>query len=552
MSLILIRFVFLAVLIFFIQSGREAPREKFWITFAEKKQSTPKSIFLSERTLRRRLKSLPPDRIVDTHDTPVSAEFVDQISDFGVDLIQQSRWLNAVSVLASSEDLLRISRLPFVQSVEKVRKGEINRLVSVPHASFSLATPSYGASFKQNAMINTPAAHALGYVGTGVIIGMIDTGFNLGHVALRNVKVLRTKDFVDGDTIVTENTEGKSSSSHGTYVLSVIAGHAENSLIGTAYDASFLLARTEDDDGIGARIEEDNWIAALEWLEANGADVVNSSISFFDEFQNSVDRYGLKDLDGKTARTTIATDIAYSKGLLVVNSAGNMGQRGPRYLGTPSDGKHMIAVGAAAGDSMAIVESSYGPTADGRKKPDVVALGYNVRVVGNDSTGYDNFAGTSLSAPLVTGLAALVIQAHPRWPVERIYTSILQTAHLHKRPTDREGRGFPDAIKAINFDTPNNGTAEVRDLQSFPNPSNGMVTITFRSIVQGTYSLSIYNTLGQKVITLASSEPVAENQSIAKRWDLRDWRGREAGSGIYFYRIVLNGRPAVEKIMIVK
>lgn len=551
---------FFLFLFSFTSASAQGPREaKYWIFFRDKELSDPslqKNLLhsLPERTIERRLKNRSIENTIDSYDIPVSTQNIQAVNSLGIEIISVSRWFNAVSAYLSPAQKAAVESLPGVKSIKVVARAQKNNLFRYQQTAENLISviPDYGASFTQNAMINTPAAHQLGYSGASVLIGMIDTGFNLDHLALRNVHVVDDSDFVQNDKDVSENTEGKSTSSHGTYVLSAIAGNASGRLIGTAYGASYLLARTENDDGIGQKAEEDRWVAALEWLESEGADIVSSSISFFDDFQSNSDNYTLSDLDGQTALTTLATNIAFDKGVLVFNSAGNMGDRGAGYLGTPSDGKKMIAVGAVDGDSSVTTFSSKGPTEDGRKKPDMAALGYNVRVVGNDTSHYDNLSGTSLSTPLVAGLAALVLEANPKWSVKQLYDAIKKTSSKASKPNNSIGHGIPNALKALNYDPSGSMNPLVKNITGYPNPASGPITISFQSLATASFSIKIYNSIGQYVTTIAQDESAQQNQIIERIWNGKNAHGHEVSSGVYFFRITLGGKSTSDKIVIVK
>ncbi len=541
-------------------SAQESREEKYWIFFRDKGLPDPsaqKSLFLSfsERTLERRLKNLSGKIGIDDYDIPVSVQYIQDVKSIGVEIAAISRWFNAVSAYLSPVQRTAVENLPCVTSLRKVALSHKNILIRhelTARDLFSVTTPDYGSSYAQNALINTPAAHQLGYSGQGVLIGMIDTGFNLDHIALRNIHIVDDSDFVDNDKDVSENTSRKGGSSHGTYVLSAIAGNAPGKLVGTAFGASYLLARTENDDGIGQKAEEDQWIAALEWLESMGADVVSSSISFFDDFQNSSDNYSLADLDGRTALTTLATNIAFDKGVLVFNSAGNMGLRGSGYLGTPSDGKKMVAIGAVYADSTVASFSSKGPTKDGRIKPDLASLGYYVTVVATDTQQYDYLSGTSLATPLIAGLAALALEANPDWTTRQLTDALKKTASASSNPDNNIGFGIPDAVKVIEY-TPLPTTNElIADVKGYPNPSSGPITISFQSLATASFSIKIYNSLGQFVATIAQDEPAHQNQVISRIWNGKNERGHEVGSGVYFFRISLGGRSTNDKIVIVK
>ncbi len=529
------------ILIGLITGALPAQESPSWIFFSDKPSGG--KVHISQASLQRRLtRGLSSS---DSLDWPVSQAYTHILRSLGVRIRHESRWFNAVSIDASTDQLKKIRQLPFVKLIRPVAKGEKSTL-----HPFSI--PDYGASLKQNATLRVPAVHALGLTGNGIRIGVLDTGFNLNHPALQSTDVIADSDFVDHDGQVRECVPSdKNCSSHGTYVLSVIAGFAEGSLIGPAYGAEFLLARTEDDDGTDLKAEEDAWIAALEWMEASGADVVTSSISYFDDFRDPGDDYTLSDLDGKTALTTLATDIAFEKGMLVFNSAGNLGSRGAKFLGTPSDGKNMIAVGAMYGDSTVADFSSRGPTKDGRIKPDVIALGVGVRVAEGES-GYTNLSGTSLSTPLVAGIAAQALEANPRWSVSRLRTAILRSGHFSIDPDPVAGWGVPDAMRLIHDDPDLPQRSTFSNLVSYPNPANPSTTISFRAKESGSFRMDIYNTLGARVATLAHASPVQAGEQKTVAWNGRSENGRSVASGMYFCRLTLNGFSAVRKILLVR
>ncbi len=517
---------------------------KHWIRFLDKDPSTVTSsgIELSDRAQRRRLRNKAV--LFDTNDRPLSQAYLNTLNSLHIRWLRQSRWLNAVSAELSREQKRIVESLPFVKDVRPVasscwRKSE-QLWASLPDTG----VVNHGGTLAQSSRINLVAAHREGYTGRGVIIGVMDTGFDLNHVAFQPLNLVGAYDFVDDDSDV-----GGDQAHHGTQVLSVLAGFENGRYVGSAFEASYLLARTENDDDLGQKEEEDNWIAGLEWLEQQGADIVSSSISFFDDFENLGDNYALADLDGQTALTTLATEIAFQKGVLVFNSAGNMGDRGPGYLGTPSDGKHMIAVGAMYGDSVPAEWSSHGPTWDGRKKPDVIAPGHNITTVSVSSTSnYTLMSGTSFAAPLVAGLAACVLQAHPEWSAVELFNAVRGTASRSKSPDNFMGYGVPDAMKALNY-VPSGSSLPVTDLVLYPNPFNDGVQIRFTPKTTGPYSVGLYNILGQYVATLASGGAASLDQPVALSWNGRLQGGRTAPSGVYFLRITLASRSLTRRIL---
>lgn len=524
--------------------AQNAPSSLYWI-FLKDKPEAPASLLkasalnIPSRTIQRREKNLPNDRLVDSYDLPVSKTYLDALDALGITRRHTSRWLNAVSVRMTRSQAALVRTLPWVLSIRPLAAGRHQQMAPALFTTFN-----YGLAANQNRKINLIEAHKRGYTGSGVLVGMIDTGYLLDHVCLQTTDIAGTWDFVDQDADVSEYTP-----SHGTQVLSVIAALDDGRLVGAAPHASFLLTRTFD--GSGSKAEEDAWIAGLEWLEWQGAQIVCSTLTFLDDFygQDSIYNYHPEDLDGRTAAATLATDMAFEKGVLVFNAAGNFGDRGSGYIGTPSDGRKMIAVGAITGDSTWATFSSQGPTADGRIKPDVAAPGFNLGTASpNTLTTYVGAqSGTSLSTPLVTGLAALALQAHPDWSVRQLYDAIRQTSSQPDDPDNQLGYGIPDALKLIDY-APPSAVIQIDSLRWGPNPFGSSIQINFRTKVTGHCSVRIYNVLGQQVTTLLDNVTIPVNEYVSLSWNGQS-HGRRVSDGVYFCRIVHEGHSKTIKLL---
>jgi serine protease AprX len=374
--------------------------------------------------------------LVDSRDLDPEPGYVKAVEMSGAHVRTVSRWLNAVSVEADSGALARIRAMPFVAGAESV--GRVTLDSRNAGADFG-----YGPSEHQLEMLGVPEAHAMGFRGEGVLIGVLDSGFDLNHEAFDQLSVLAQRDFVynDDDTSFDPRQDFPGQSSHGTTVLSAIAGYAPGKILGPAYRADYLLAKTER-IGSETRDEEDAWCAAIEWVEALGADLATSSLSYSAWYRP-------QDLDGRTAVITRAADIAAEHGLLIVNSMGNFGPR-KRSLSPPADSPAVIAVGSVDANGRLSGFSSLGPTWDGRMKPDLVAMGSGVtlaRDLTRDLYGRGN--GTSFSAPLVAGCAALVMSAHPDWGPEAVRDALVMSGDRASHPDPRYGWGVPNARDAI-------------------------------------------------------------------------------------------------------
>jgi subtilisin family serine protease len=324
-----------------------------------------------------------------------------------------------------------------------------------PSPTPAAAADFYGITSQQLHQINVPAAHAAGYTGDGIVIGVLDTGFKLTHEAFNQpgnvVNVLGQWDFINDDP-VTSNEEGDLASqhNHGTRILGTIAAYMPDSLVGAAYDAAFYLAKTEDTSQ-EVPIEEDYYVAALEWIEANGADVATSSLGY-------IAWYAQTDLDGMTAVTTQAVNIATANGLVCVTAAGNRSHDddpATSSLLAPGDAFDVITCGAVDSNGEIANFSSDGPTADGRVKPEVLARGVSTATVSPDNDTSTNWvSGTSLSTPLVAAAAALVVQAHPDWTVAQVRAALMRSASDFRQngtfdPAFVRGYGIIDVIAAI-------------------------------------------------------------------------------------------------------
>jgi subtilisin family serine protease len=440
----------------------------FWIYFTDKGIEThdgyKKAINqvpyrLTPRSLERR-KLKGKAELFDFTDLPVSADYVNEVKSRCRKIRVVSRWLNAVGVEATRSEIEEISELSFVRSIGKVITYYRKRPAQGEERPFYRPQEGqikqgyyldYGPSYDQLAQIHVPELHRLGYNGEGALVCILDTGFKKDHPVFQKAfeegRVLAEYDFIhqDGDTQNDTLQDVWNQHNHGTYVWSALGGELDGYLYGPAYGASFVLAKTEM---VYQEIqaEEDLWVAGMEWADSLGADVVTSSLGY-----NLW--YTYQDMDGNTAVTTIAADLAVSKGMVVVNAAGNERQKEWHYIIAPADGDSVIAVGAVDEMGNLAPFSSAGPTYDGRIKPDVCARGVNTYcAMANDNFGYVN--GTSLATPLVAGVCALLLQIHPDWSPMDLRDSLWYTASRADNPDTLYGYGIVNAIKASRLPNP--------------------------------------------------------------------------------------------------
>jgi serine protease AprX len=455
------RFIFIILALLLIPDGGWS-QQKYWIFFKNKGYSdnqkynliTSEKERLSQRALSRRAKVLPEDELINEDDLPLFQPYLVNLNSLGIKPIVKSRWLNAISAKLTSDQISQVEKLVFVSKIKPVSQFK-RELPQQPPIEF-LAKPQvykfdYGPSLDQNEIMHVPEVHDLGLDGSGVIVGMLDTGFNYKlHEAFSHLDVIAEYDFINNDSTTQNEPDDKDApdqQSHGTNTLSVLGGFKEGKLIGPAFGASFLLAKTENVRS-ETPIEEDYWVAGIEWLERMGVDVVNSSLGYNDW-------YTYEDMNGKTAVTTIAADKAVEKGVVVVNSNGNEGDKAWHYMIAPADGFNVISVGAVYNTGQLVGFSSRGPTYDGRTKPDVVAMGSNVYSAQPATLDvYSGVSGTSFSSPLTAGVAALVLQAHPYLTPFQVRDALRETADRAQNPDNDYGWGLVNAYEAIFYQGP--------------------------------------------------------------------------------------------------
>ena len=393
-------------------------------------------------------------------DLPVHEVYVRQMEALGFDVVRKSRWLNAMSVRLPAGRIPELAELEFVRFVQPVMISpqekydlapvtpDVVDLASAPDTSLEAAF--YGNGFTQLEQLGIPELHRMGYSGAGVKVMVIDTGFKSSHPVFGTCTNLAGEyDFVNDDGN-TENEGGDHSQQHrhGTGVWAVMGGYAPGELIGGGWAATFYLAKTEDITQ-EVRSEEDNYVAALEWADTLGVDIASASLSYLC-FDDSF-CYTFADLDGDTAVITQAVDIAVGKGMACLNAAGNNGGAGASSIWTPQDADSVISVGAVDAAGAVAGFSSYGPTFDGRIKPEILAMGVSTYWAEAGNDGYGNVNGTSLATPVAAGLAILLKEAHPGWSGFDIREALMQTADNAGAPSNGPGWGIPHGPAALTY-----------------------------------------------------------------------------------------------------
>jgi len=442
--LLMTYFIFLGVSDAFSQT-----KYKYLVLFNDKNNS-PYSVnspldFLSQKAIDRRFKQ---GITIKPTDFPPNTAYISSIQQTGATVIYKSRWMNAALVEATETQKNTILGLPSVKGIEFNRPLKQVRQQSVKDkfAIENTESLNYGDATSQIQLLGADAMHNLGFHGEGMLVALLDDGFLnvntsacLQHLVQQN-KIVKVYDFVDNDNAV--YTQG----GHGTAVLSTMAGYIENQMISPAFGASVALFRTEDISS-ETPLEEANWLFAAEMADSLGADIISSSLGY-STFDNSVDNYTPSMMDGKTALSTRAADLAAATGMVVVISAGNSGNDPSwQIITAPADADSVLAIGAVTRTGAYASFSSRGNSADGRIKPDVVAVGSGTALC-NTSGFASTSNGTSFSAPLVAGLVAGFWQANPYLTAQEVTRAIRKSGHQFSSPTIQLGYGYANFSRA--------------------------------------------------------------------------------------------------------
>ena len=401
--------------------------------------------FLSERALERRNRQ---QLSVDETDLPVSQVYVDELKGLGAKLVTSSRWNNTV-VLEVSDTLLmdEVAKKSFVKGVKKVwtqpdsipsrnkKRGKevTNDVKESGHY--------YGKAFRQINIHGGDSLHAAGFTGKGMHVAVIDAGFYNAD----KIKFFKKMDLIGTRDFVNPNSDIYAENSHGMKVLSCMAANIKDAFVGTAPEASYWLLRSEDQD-TEQPIEEDYWAAAIEFADSVGVDVVNTSLGYY-EFDEGYGGYRYRDLDGHYSLMSHSASVAADKGIVVVCSAGNSGRSAWKKVTPPGDSENVITVGALTKELKNAEFSSIGDTSDGRVKPDVMAIGVNSVVSGNDGT-VSKANGTSFASPTMCGVVACFWQACPWLTAKEVIKAVQQAGDRVDYPDNIYGYGVPNLWKA--------------------------------------------------------------------------------------------------------
>ncbi|MCI1187579.1 S8 family serine peptidase [Hymenobacter sp. DH14] len=470
------------------------------LVYFRDKAGTPFSVtqpqaFLSARAIARRTRQ---GIAVLPRDLPVTPAYVAQIRALagGPKVLYTSRWFNAALVSCDSTTLARVAALPSVRSATTLnrtaRAAQPDAPVKAPAAPAARTLASrayYGSAYAQNQQIGVPLMHDAGYRGEGMQIAVFDTGFpGVNRIsALQPLfleqRLASTRNFVDGGTSVYQR------GNHGTNCLSTMAANEPGFFVGSAPKATYHLCITEDDFSEHP-VEEANWLAAAEYADSTGVDVISSSLGYTD-FDAPSPSYTYADMNGRTAISSRAATMAARVGMLVVNAAGNEGNRTWHYISAPADADSILTVGAVDSLGNHAAFSSYGPTADGRIKPTLSAMGQAAAVLDPSGVAFRG-NGTSFACPVLAGMAAAFWQANPTLTAQQVIAVLRGTASQAAIPDNTLGYGLPNFGRAYNSLHPNNpldttAANPAESLTLYPNPrGTGALILVLPPALRGT------------------------------------------------------------------
>lgn len=549
----------LSFLLFFQFSFAQSSKT-YLLIFKDKKNS-PFSVsqpekYLSERSIARRQKQ---NIAVNASDLPVNPSYVADVKAIGVNIKDQLKWLNAITIIDADEAKLdAIRKLSFVKeiiltadiSTSKVPDAKFDTEKNTEETTFingfkSPAGLDYGPSFFQSNQIGIDCIHNLGFMGQGMVIAVLDAGFFSVDIlpafdSLRiNNQLLGCRDIVTGDTMVFEDFP------HGMNVLSCMVGNLPGQLIGTAPKAKYWLLRTED--AFTETLQEEvNWLAGAEFADSVGADIINSSLGY-NKFDGGIGDHYYSDMDGNTTIVTKAADWAASKGIFVTTSAGNAG--GPPWfkITAPADADSSLTVGAVDSAGNIAGFSSRGLTFDGRIKPNTCARGVQAVIAAN-SGGITNASGTSFSSPITAGAVACLWQSTPGATNMQLLQAIHESASQYFLPDSIKGFGIPDfcvADSILTFTIGINSIPSKKEtaLTVYPNPFQSGFMISYYSDKKGTIRLELFDVSGKQILVMDHIVTAHADNKITFS-DLSS-----LSKGIYTLRLISSDKTYISKIV---
>ena len=522
------------LLIIVVANFGYAQIEDAWVYFNDKPSSATflsnPLTMLTQRSLDRRTAQ---NISLDITDVPVEQTYITQISAAtGITVMAKSKWLNALHIRGTQTDIQALTALSFVNNV-KFANHSLN-----PGGKFS-QTPkgikpvnkqydvqvnyNYGGSQNQIEMLNGHLLHQQNFTGQGKIIAVLDSGFTGVNTAAPFQNLITNNQILGGYNFPDANTNYFFRHNHGTNVLSTMGGFADGQLVGTAPSAQYYLFITEDVNSENP-VEESYWVEAAELADYYGVDVINSSLGYFD-YDNTAYSHQYDDMIGNKTFASRGVNMAFSKGIVVVISAGNSGATADLHIATPADAIGALTIGAVNSLEAYASFSSIGPSFDGRIKPDVCAKGLQTTVSSTTGT-ITTSSGTSFSSPVMAGMVATFWSAVPNLTAQQVVNFIKQSADNYNAPTTQKGYGIPDFQLALTNALNLEEVSSNKSFVVYPNPAENQITFQLENKQKGI--LYLYDVLGQNILTKEISE---NNNSI----DIQN-----LSNGVYYYNFESN------------
>ncbi len=517
--------------------------EDAWVYFTDKPSensylASPITM-LSQRAIDRRSRY---NISFDSKDVPIEATYINQVkAQTGITVLAKSKWLNAIHIQGTQTNINNLLNLNFVANIDFAdkslnaggKKSLKNKIVQKTDKLDFTTNFNYGNATNQIQMIKGDVLHQNSFTGQGMEIAIIDAGFPNVDTYAAFQRIRDNNQILGGYDFVNRSNNFYTGHYHGMAVLSTIAGYVENQFVGTAPDAKFYLFISEDDSQ-ETPLEESLWVEAAEKADSLGVDVINTSLGYT-TFDNPNYNYTYSDMDGKTTFISRGAEIAFSRGMILVNAAGNEGTSSWHYISAPADATSVLSIGAVDATGTIASFSSFGPTSDGRIKPDVDAQGANVYII--DNTGsIATSNGTSFASPIMTGVITCLWEAFPNKTNAEIIQMVKESGNLYANPTAQEGYGIPDLESVYNLLKIEQLETETDVPTIFPNPIKDEIHFKFPKNTT-VIDMTIVNLLGKNIV----------NQQILK--DKPILSISYLPTGLYMMQLSFNNKVTTIKIL---
>ncbi|WP_298766499.1 S8 family serine peptidase [uncultured Polaribacter sp.] len=549
------------VFIFLIFFGFQlfAQQEDAWIFLKDKPKSesflaNPLSI-LSQRAIDRRNQQ---GVTLDVTDVPVDENYYNQLkNEPNITILGKSKWLNALHIQGTESVIKTLkTKFNFIESIDFADKSlnaaskTVSKKQVLNHVNkFKYTTTSfnYGATATQIKMLNGDFLHEQGLTGKNQVIAIMDAGFPNVNTLPAFKRIRANNQILGGYNFADRNTSFYTRNNHGTNVLSTIGGYLEDQFVGTAPDAKFYLFITEVVESETV-LEETLWVEAAERADSLGVDVINTSLGY-STFDNSKHNYTYADMDGKTTFISRGAEIASQKGILVVNSAGNSGISAWKHITAPADAASVISVGAVDSSKNISPFSSFGPSFDGRIKPEILALGTSASVINHTNGAISNANGTSFSAPIMAGLIAclndnegFILKSSAKKNSKNfndyLKEAVYKSADRYANPTDQHGYGIPDfKVAFTNFTSVFSvDSNSLNEISIYPNPVVTIFKVNGIEEDLERYQYKMFDVLGKKVLQQVKFNQNQIDISLLKK-------------GVYFLQLSKDNQQKTIKIL---